>query len=288
MRYALILLALSFPTGLLAQKVGTPPPTKPPLVETDISTLPEGAEKLDLILLIGQSNMKGRGFMPEEPLNHPRIAMMHLKKDGWYLARHPLHLTGNPETFRGHDNAGVGPGLEFAVTLLEKEPKTRIGLIPAARGGSAIRLWSETGALYLEAIRKAKLALEEGPEGKTRLRAVLWLQGEADSKVESLPAYPDALHDLVDRLRKDLENPELPFLACTIGEMKADDEEVQRKEMNRLLLDLPNHRPFTACVDARDLKGHIGDSVHYDTESMEEIGRRFEAELSKLEAAATP
>ncbi|MEM1443888.1 MAG: sialate O-acetylesterase, partial [Verrucomicrobiota bacterium] len=156
MRYQVLALTLSLPGTLLAQRVGTPPPTKPPLVKTEIASLPESTEKLDLILLIGQSNMKGRGFMPEEPLNHPRIAMMHLKKDGWYLARHPLHLTGDPETFRGHDNAGVGPGLKCAETLIETEPGIRIGLIPAARGGSAIRLWSETGSLYLEAIRKAK------------------------------------------------------------------------------------------------------------------------------------
>jgi hypothetical protein len=45
--------------------------------------------------------------------------------------------------------------------------------------------------------------------------------------------------------------------------------------MNRLLLSLPDKRPQTAFVDARDLKGHIGDNVHFDTAAQEEIGRRF-------------
>ena len=284
MRFALLIsLSLSLPASLLAQKVTTPPPTKPPLVKAELTELPGDTERLDLILLIGQSNMKGRGFMPEEPLNDPRFVMMHLRNDAWYHARHPLHLTGNAETFKGHDNAGVGPGLAFAEMIAAEDPKTRIGLIPAARGGSAIRLWSETGPLYLEAIRKTKLALEQGPAEKTRLRAVLWLQGEADSKVTALPTYAASLNNLVDRLRADLEIPDLPFLACTIGEMRPDTDEVKKSEMNRLLLDLPGQRANTACVDARDLTGHIGDSVHFDTASQEEIGRRFATELLKLE-----
>ena len=104
-------------------------PTRPPLTPVDIAHLPEGTGHLDLYLLIGQSNMKGRGFMPEEPARDPRVAMMHLKDDRWYVARHPLHLTGDPQTFEGADNAGVGPGLSFAQTLAAKDPSARIGLI---------------------------------------------------------------------------------------------------------------------------------------------------------------
>lgn len=265
-------------------KVSTPPPTKAPLVAADIRSFPKGTDHLDLFLLIGQSNMKGRGFMPEQPKNDPRIVMMHMKTDGWYLARHPLHLTGDPETFKGHDNAGVGAGLAFSEEVAAKNPSSRIGLLPCAVGGSAIRLWGKEGKLYVEAIRRTKLALEQGPEGKTRLRGALWLQGEADAKPGSIDTYPAALSDLVDRLRADLGVPDLPFIACTIGEMKPDSGTSLKSKMNEILLNLPNQRPNTACVDARDLKGHIGDSVHFDTASQEEIGRRFAEAYFKLTA----
>jgi hypothetical protein len=43
-------------------------------------------------------------------------------------------------------------------------------------------------------------------------------------------------------------------------------------------------RDRTATVDARDLTGHIGDRLHYDTEAAEEIGRRYAAALHELEA----
>lgn len=257
------------------QRANTPPPVKPPLVAADISTLPEGTDRLDLYLLIGQSNMKGRGHMPEEPRSDPRIVMMHLRTDQWFNARHPLHLVGDPETFKGHDNAGVGPGLAFADAVAKAHPGARIGLIPCAKGGTSITLWKDGAKLYTEAIRRTKLALQEGPEGKTKLKGVLWLQGEADSPPQRMKNYAAALNDLVDRLRKDLDDPDLPFLAATIGEIRPDTAESLRSVINEILIDLPNHRENTATVDARDLKGHIGDNVHYDTASQEEIGRRF-------------
>jgi Carbohydrate esterase, sialic acid-specific acetylesterase len=112
------------------QLPATSPPVKPPLVSADISKLPKHMQGLDLYLLMGQSNMKGRGFMPDEPGNDPRIVMMHMKDDQWYLARHPLHLTGDAKTFTGHDNAGVGTGLVFAETLLAAGPEKMLLALP--------------------------------------------------------------------------------------------------------------------------------------------------------------
>src|SRR5690606_6323171 len=98
----------------------------------------------------------------------------------WFLARHPLHLVGDPETFEGHDNAGVGPGLAFAEAVAEARPETRIALVPCAVGGTPIARWAKGQRLYEDAVRRAKLALGQGPEGKTRIAGALWLQGEAD------------------------------------------------------------------------------------------------------------
>ncbi len=260
----------------------TPPPSKPPLDPVEISELPEPFERLDIFLLMGQSNMKGRGVMPEEPLRDPQIVMMHKGTDRWFLARHPLHLVGNPETFEGHDNAGVGSGLAFAQTVAEARPETRIALIPCAVGGTAISKWARGQRLYEESIRRAKLARTQGPEGKTRIAGALWLQGEADSQEARVPVYGEKLNELVDNLRADLGIEELPFIPGTIGEMREPEE--MRKAINEILLDLPNNRPNTAAVDARDLKGHVGDSVHFDTDTQNEIGRRFAEKWLDLDA----
>ena len=273
--------ALSLMTASLARaaKPTTPPPTKPPLQPADIARLPAGMERLDFYLLIGQSNMKGRGFMPDEPKRDPRIVMMHLKDDAWYLARHPLHLTGDPKTFAQADNAGVGSGLAFAEAVLARRPKARVGLLPCAVGGTQIASWQRGADLYDNAVRRAKVALKASAPAKPRLRAALWLQGEADATNERRPVYEEKLHKLVGDLRADLGEPQLPFLACTIGEMVPENQERRNPDINKILLSLPQKIPGTACVDARDLKTHIGDNVHFDTPAQEEIGRRFAAKF---------
>jgi hypothetical protein len=261
------------------QPVKTPPPVKPPLQSVDITRMPTGVDQMDLYLLIGQSNMKGRGFMPEEPARDPRIVMMHIRDDQWYVARHPLHLTGNAKTFAGADNAGVGPGLAFAEALAARAPATRMGLIPCAVGGSAISLWQKGARLYDEALRRAKLALQTTAPVQGRIRGALWLQGESDSPPERRAVYEEKLLKLVDDLRTDLGLPDLPFIACTVGEMKNAENNAA---INKILLALPEKRPHTACVDARDLKGHIGDGVHFDTASQNEIGKRFAAKWVEI------
>jgi hypothetical protein len=43
--------------------------------------------------------------------------MMHKMDDQWYLARHPLHLTGDAKTFQGHDNAVSGAPSALGLSL---------------------------------------------------------------------------------------------------------------------------------------------------------------------------
>lgn len=260
----------------------TPPPTHPPFESADVTKLPDGVEQFDLYLLMGQSNMKGRGIMPEEPKRDSRIVVMHLKDDRWYLARHPLHLTGDARTFAGHDNAGVGPGLSFAETVVTGNPRVRVGLIPCAVGGSRIDLWQQGAKLYVNAVRRAELALQATALVKGRIRGVLWLQGEADSAPNRREVYATKLLKLVDNLRADLSTPDLPFIACTVGEMGESPRVADKAAMNAILLSLPDKRPHTACVDARDLKGNIGDNVHFDTASQNAIGRRYADQMKKL------
>ncbi len=269
-------------------KAITPPPTNPPLQPVEIARLPAGLERLDLFLLLGQSNMKGRGPMPAEPSRNPRIVMMHLRDDAWYLARHPLHLVGDPKTFAGSDNAGVGPGLAFAEAVAGPNPRIQIGLIPCAVGGSAIALWQKGAKLYDAAIRRAKLALQHTGPARAQIRGALWLQGETDATDERITVHEAKLLKLVDDLRADLGLPTLPFIACTIGEMSPDGAGRRKADMNRLLLSLPEKRTHTACVDARDLKSHIGDSVHFDTAAQNEIGRRYAAQYFAIAPRAAP
>ena len=255
-----------------------------PLTPADLAKPPAGVERIELFLLIGQSNMKGRGEVPATQTPDPRMAMLHFKTDQWFLARHPLHHAGDPVTLKGGGNEGVGPGLAFAQALAAREPKVMIGLVPCAVGGSKLNLWLKGGRLYESALRRARLALATKSSVPVVLKGALWLQGEADSTPGLQPTYQARLVRMLDDLRADIAVPELPFIAATIGEFRvpASGGPNSRALINADLLALPKQRAHTACVDARDLKGHIGDGVHYNAASANLIGERMAAKYVEL------
>jgi hypothetical protein len=241
------------------------------------------ATQLDLFLLMGQSNMKGRGVMPEEPKRDPRIVMMHLKDDQWYLARHPLHLTGDAKTFQGHDNAGVGPGLAFAEVIAEQD-RTARHRPRALRGRRILRSSSGKKA---RSFTKTPSAAPNSPckpprPSKPAFVASSGCKARRTRTPQELPLQAERLRAMIEAFRADLAQPDLPFIACTIGEMKLEPLLTNLKAMNEIQLALPRSVPHTACVDARDLKTHIGDAVHFDTAAQNEIGKRFAAKLLEL------
>ncbi len=256
-----------------------------PLTPVDLAKPPAGVERIELFLLIGQSNMKGRGEVPATQTPDPRIAMLHFTTDQWFLARHPLHHAGDPVTLKGGGNEGVGPGLAFAQALAAREPKVMVGLVPCAVGGSKLNLWLKGGRLYESALRRARLALATKSSVPVALKGALWLQGEADSTPELQPTYQARLVRMLDDLRADLATPDLPFIAATIGKFRAPAKAGPsgRALINETLLALAKQRAHTACVDARDLKGHIGDGVHYNAASANIIGERMAAKYFELQ-----
>jgi sialate O-acetylesterase len=248
-----------------------------------VDSLPDGIERIDIYLLLGQSNMKGRGVIPAESTPDDRILNMNMADDQWYVAAHPLHAAGVPDLIDASDNAGVGPGLDFARALRAAEPGVMIGLVPCALGGSAINLWQPGRDLYQEAIRRATLALANVPPGTARLAGVLWLQGESDAVEARYALYSDRLSAVVRGLRSDLNEPDLPFVACTIGTFINPLNYPRVVEINDVLLSLPNREPRTVCVDARDIVTHIGDAMHFDTAAQVEIGQRYAVAMAALQ-----
>ena len=226
--------------------------------------------------------MKGRGAINMKPITNDRNLFFHQKKENWYIARDPLHASGTPDLIDGSDNSGTELGMTFAMTLLENKPDMSIGLIPAAVGGAAINLYKEEGKLYTRSLALLSNAQKKSPI-KTEIKAILWLQGESDSFDDDRHlSYEENILSLVDRYRKDLNNPELPFIACTIGSFLDKKRFAHSDEINKILLNLPSKRMNTACVDARDITDTIGDKVHFSTKAQKEIGKRFAAAYLKL------
>lgn len=263
------LLVYSAPAGSEA-----PPPDPDPV---DPVILPS-ADKVFLFLLIGQSNMAGRGMVEAEDLvGDPRIAVFNRNRQ-WEVAREPLHWD------RPGFN-GVGPGLAFARALLPLLPDDAvIGLIPAAQGGTPISQWerSYSGSatyydgqyLYHHALSRAVEAAQAGT-----LAGILWNQGENDASAaenDGGNSYRTRLHRLIADLRSDLNVADLPFIASTLGPWRT-----QSNAINQVFLSLPEAVPHTATVNTLNpdvapfLVNNPSDPAHYVSASYRLLGQLY-------------
>ena len=230
--------------------------------------LPDKAN-FHLFLLVGQSNMAGRGKVSDaDQVPHPRVLML-TKEGTWAPAVDPLHFD-KPKV------VGVGLGRTFATKLAESQPDVTIGLIPCAVGGSPIAVW-EPGAYYKptdshpwdDAISRAKRALKDGT-----LKGILWHQGESDSKPGLAESYEMQLHRLVARFRDELGAPKVPFLVGQLGQFPERPWNDERKLVDAAHRRLPEQVETAAFIPSTGLS-HKGDEVHFDSESYRELGRRF-------------
>jgi hypothetical protein len=224
---------------------------------------------LQLFLLIGQSNMAGRGAVEAEDLE-PIPGVFALKEDlEWAPAVDPLH-------FDKPDIAGVGIGRSFARTLLAAQPGAAIGLIPAAFGGTSLDEWKPDGKLYADAVRRARAAMQSG-----KLRGILWHQGESDTGKEALArSYRERFQAMIARLRADLGAAEVPVVVGELGEFHAGGFDAV---VNEQLAILPLKVPRSAFVSSAGLTDK-GDKTHFDTKSLHEFGRRYALAFMSLDA----
>ena len=232
-------------------------------------------ENFHLFLLVGQSNMAGRGKVADQDRKpHPRVLML-TKDNKWFPAVDPIHFDKKV--------AGVGLGKTFGIQMAGANSKVRIGLIPCAAGGSPIDSWKPGGYHgqtrshpYDDAIKRARLAMKGGV-----LKGILWHQGESDSKTGKAEVYEKKLHEVIARFRKDLNAPNVPFIAGQMGQFKERPWSDAKKLVDKAHRELPKKVSRCAFVGSDELK-HKGDKVHFDAKSMREFGKRYAAVYLKL------
>ncbi len=231
---------------------------------------------LDLYLLIGQSNMAGRGKVSKiDKTPHPRVFVLN-QAGKWAPAVEPLHFD--------KPIAGVGPGLAFGKMMADADKSVVIGLIPCAAGGSPITVWKK-GAIwnqtrskpYDDTLKRLAVARKKGV-----LKGILWHQGESDSKPEASQLYAERLAEFVKRLRRDINAADVPFL---VGGMS--DPFVARnkhaKLVDQALRNLPEKVSHTDYVSAEKLELKR-DNVHFSATAEREFGRRYARAMMKLQS----
>lgn len=171
-----------------------------------------------IFILAGQSNMSGRGgvvndtwdgVVPPQCRPDPRVLRLNAAL-AWEEAREPLHRDIDVDK-----TCGVGPAMSFSNLAMRRDPGIGvIGLVPCAIGGTNISEWRRGGHLYNELLRRAQAALQGGGG---LIRAVLWYQGESDTKDrEDARLYERRLKSFFEDVRSDLLSPVLPVIHVQI------------------------------------------------------------------------
>lgn len=214
---------------------------------------------MHLFLLIGQSNMAGRGKVESsDRQTHPRIFMLD-KNNAWVSAQDPVHFD-KPKV------AGVGLCSEFARCVAAKDPSANIGLIPCAVGGTSLDEWKPDGTLYTNAVARTRAALESGT-----LRAILWHQGEADCAKEKRATYPARFAAMIAQLRQDLDAGQVPVV---VGELGRFEGKAGYLAFNTMLPQVTNAVPRCVLAPSEGL-GANSDNVHFNAEALRAFGKRY-------------
>lgn len=212
-------------------------------------------------LMIGQSNMAGRGFINEvEPICNDHLKV--LRNGRWY----PMYTPVNCD----RPFSGVNLAESFA-DAYAKEHNVDVGLIPCADGGTSLDHWQVGGLLYDHAVCQAKLASRT-----STIAGVLWHQGEADCAPDRYPFYAEKFQVIMDAFRRDLDLYDVPFLLGALGEylpLRAENYK-NHVYVNAALEKLAEDNPMTGFVSAKGLTSNP-DNLHFCSAALREFGLRY-------------
>jgi len=226
------------------------------------------AAKLDIYLLIGQSNMAGRAEI--EPMDKDSLTQVWLfagvAGNEWERAANPLNKYSTVR--KDLSMQKMGPGYYFAKTMIANRPNQPIGLVVNAKGGTSISEWMPGEKLYNEAVIQVKKASEWGI-----LKGIVWHQGESD--VAKTEEYSSKIARLIQTLRKDLGKSKLPFVAGQLSE-----DQPAREVFNRMILKLPEKVKYTGVATSEGTTTF--DKTHFNSSSQRLLGERYAKEMLKL------
>ena len=206
------------------------------------------------ILLIGRSNMAGRGYLEDvEPISDDRILMQNASLE-WVKMEEPIHTDKS--------SAGVGLAASFAKAFVDTFD-CEVGLIPAAYGGTSLAQWKKGGTYYNRALEMARAAQED-----SEICAILWHHGGSGDT-----EYGEKLNAIIDSFIADLGLDRGKVVIVT-GETCYSVEEERRNMTHAELESLIDVYPRYGVASAKSLTMN-SDNSHFDAASLRVFGYRY-------------
>lgn len=220
---------------------------------------------VDAFLMLGQSNMAGRGFLDQVPPIENRDCLM-LRMGRWQIMGEPVNPDRGPA-------AEFLPGVCLASSFADayqRETGRKTGLIPCADGGTTIAQWQPGEALFDHAVFQTGLAARSA-----NIKGILWHQGESDCKDSS--GYREGFVRMICEMRR-----QIGAVPVVIGELSREIPKTPRwgilpdqiDRMNEIFHQLAEEIPDCAVVSADGLTLNP-DGIHFDAPSLRAFGKRY-------------
>jgi len=275
------------------------------------------AETRDLILVAGQSNAVGFDAYAEElPADPKDTATMFWWRVGdpppdefdGSSARQWTTLQFQPRTpamsgdaakktgrqygnFNKKTKGGFGPEIGMVRTLATKETRPLAVIKIAFSGTSVAADWNvglpgKADACYRAMIDEAKAAIAsaKSKDVTLRLRAFVWVQGESDANAKDAPAYAANLSTMLQRLRTDLNAPDM-ILLLGVNTRFGNGKNAFMPKVIDAQKEVAAALPRARYVDTAGAETLPPSHTHFTAVGTLEIGRRYAEALLSFESA---
>lgn len=253
----------------------------------------------DIVLLAGQSNMKGDGTLDAlVDLPSDRIWQWGCKSSD-ATRYQKITQALDPLSFNDTNAGKNGPGTWVARAYAATIPAHRsVLLIPAAVGGTGLLYgsteWAAGDTLYTAAISQANAAISAAVAlyPKSRFAGICWMQGEAesDSTAFTKSAYKAAFSSMLSGFRSGITGAADSW--CVIGGMVPEKISASTNGANIDQAHQELAGEVAKVVYVAGPSGNTADNLHYNATGCRIIGSRMglavKAAIYELDAAFTP
>lgn len=259
------------------------------------------AQRVEVVLIGGQSNATGQGLVANLPQQYRADTAVWIFHSPYLHSGRAAH-TWLPLGAAGESPERFGPELGLGNELRRLAPDRQWALVKHGLSGSNLfRQWNPgnrpgevQGDEYRKFIETARAALQSlrAMGYQPVLRALAWQQGEADARfdtgAEHTNRYGANLKNFIEAVRHDLEAPELVLVVGEVMPVAAErftGRDTVRSAQRQVAQGVKGVY-IVACDDLQMRRNDyrspdVSDDVHFGTFGLLNLGERYAQAMIK-------